>query len=293
MKRLSYAIGLIALISLGSCRQPQLEREDVPLMWGIRFEGEDAASWINPNLDYGAKEWMIEIPIHADSLLLPTIPNLPFEPLVAGLKRAQISYNLAFTTVSEGELFPPEFTQVNKAWFTQLEKEVISMVGRMPYPPKRIVLGNDWQATESASEEWRTTIHALQAKIQTLVGYGWRGDRTTTPDWLEECDFFALEYPPLAESDPRPFAVQNNPKMAICADSLQLPLFIYRGNLMGKDRVPGMKNRLRFWPPTVPLEGFVANSMYPKLPPLDSSSYFGVMTDTAFLKYWSAYQKSD
>lgn len=279
-------------ILMTGCTSPQLEREDVPLIWGIRYEGHDAAEWIPRNLDYGADHWMIEIPMVADSLHLPRIPDLPLAVLGEAIEEAQIQYSIAFTTLSGPELFPNEKPINPDQWFPQLEAEILSFLNHFKLGPERIVVGNDWKETESYDTDWRQLFTAVKKESQAQVGYGWRGDRKEMPDWLDACDFFALEYPPLAESDPRPYAVQNNPKMGRCADSLGIPLFIYRGNLMGKDRVPGLKNRLRFWPTSLHVQGFVANSMYPKLPPLDSSSYFGVMTDTAFLNYWNQYQNA-
>lgn len=283
---------IFSLLILGSCRSPALEREDIPLMWGIRYEGEEAANWLKRNIqteDRG-REWMVEIPVVADDSMRPTIPDLPLKDLQNGLEDDQLTFNLAFTTSFEKELFPEGKFSDTTEWFKSLTHSIQECLGSFNKEPERVIVGNDWKVTESAQGHWRQVFTDLRTSYKGKLGYGWHGDRTSVPSWIDACDFFALEYPPVADPNPKPYCIQNNPRMAGVADSLGLPLFIYRANVMGNYKTIGLKNRLRFWPEEIPVSGLVANSLYPKLPLLDSSSYFGVMQDQEFINYWKSYQ---
>lgn len=283
---------LLFLLLLGSCRSPQLERQDVPLMWGIRFEGEEALEWINRNLESSekGKEWMIEIPVVASDSQIPSIPELPLRALSQALDQNDVEFNLAFTTSFVKELFPTGALTDTTNWFDGLQTAIQNSLNAFDRPPKRLIVGNDWKTSEPAEEHWRSLMKNLRNENKIEIGYGWNGDRLSAPKWLDVCDFFALEYPPIADPNPKPYSIQNNPRMATISDSLDKPMFIYRANVMGNFKTIGLKNRLRFWPEEIEVTGLVANSLYAKLPPLDSSSYFGVMQDKEFLNYWNSYQ---
>ncbi len=290
--RYLFPLLFLSLLVLSACQSPDLERAEVPLLWGIRYEGEDAGQWLEQNLEVEGRgtEWMIEIPIIAGDSNFPTIPELPLEELGRGLAAQQISFNLAFTTSFGKELFPTGKLVDTTAWFHALTNEVKECLEAIHQEPRRLIVGNDWKLAEPAQAHWRQLFQDLKSTTNSQLGYGWNGDRLTLPPWIDVCDFFALEYPPVADPNPKPYAIQNNQRMGRAADSLGLPLFIYRGNVMGNYKTIGLKNRLRFWPEEVQVTGLVANSLYAKLPLLDSSSYFGVMQDQEFINYWKSYQ---
>ena len=351
---LIFTVGLFA-----GCRSPQLEREDVPLLWGLRFEGEDAMELVYEDLMYDdrGKEWVIEIPVVAGDDYLPRVsPPYPIDSLTDVLKERGMNYTLAFTTSFTNELFPdgveddestytgghghghghhwhggheeeeyPEGEVIEepleeeapaenenrlkgaftdhfhnptqmKVWFEALTQELLAALQSIDWShgPERVIIGNDWETVERNAQEWEEMFDRLRDDLKGIqLGYGFHGDRKTPPSFVRKCDFFALEYPPVADENPKPFAIQNNPRMASFASMVEKPLFIYRSNIMGKHKTIGLQNRLRFWVDEIPVTGLVANSLYAKIPPLDSTSYFGVMTDEEFLAYWDTYQSQE
>ena len=354
--RPSVILLIFTVVLFAGCRSPKLEREDIPLHWGLRFEGEDAMDLVHEDLKYGGrgKEWMIEVPVVAGDDYLPRIsPPFPLDSLTNLLREQKMVYSLAFTTSFSNELFPDGVeddpstytgghghghghhwhghgdeeedieeeiveepvevidTVANenqlkgafadhfstpeqmKLWFEALTQELLGNLVSIDWShgPERVIVGNDWKTVEGYGKEWEQMMDRLRYDLKGLkIGYGFHGDRSDPPAWVSKADFFALEYPPVADENPKPFAIQNNPRMASFASDRELPLFIYRSNIMGKHKTIGLQNRLRFWVDELPVTGLVANSLYAKIPPLDSTSYFGVMTDEEFLAYWDSYQ---
>ena len=290
-KRFTFLV--LGLVLIAGCRSPQLERTDFPIMWGLRVQDSNDLEKFDRNLTYPdlGKEIALEMAVKTHDSLMPSIDTLGMRQIASQWKAHQMRYNLAVTSMFDPELFSSQPITDTLAWFQALDSSLtlaLQTLGEVQ-SPERVVVGNDWEQLEGASQHWEQLFGGLQQKFPNIkFGYGFHGKRESPPSWIRHCDFFALEYPPHASENPKPFAIQNNPRMGAWAEEMGLPLYIYRSNVMGLHKTIGLKNRLRFWPESLKIEGLATNTLYPKIAPLDSTSYYGALKDGEYLAYWSS-----
>lgn len=288
-------ICVIVLVSLG-CRPKPLEQTAVDLQWGFRLDeaGQDSsiASNLAQNTFLGTQSLLVELPfasrLDSDSVLLPHFPKTSIG-ILASSGQEDLQLTIAMTTANIQTIFPDFRLPEPGPWFAELEQLTDSLLNTFPQPPARFVLGNDLRPSEGFAVEWSRLLKSLRKKHpQTAFGYGKMLDEVPQINWWNNCDFIAVEYPPLADPNPRPFCIEHTPPAAQLADSLEIPVFIYRANVMGKFKVAQMKNRLRFWQP-IQLSGLVLNSLYSRVALLDSTSYFALGKDEELKGYLEKY----
>lgn len=276
------------------CASPTLERQEVPIHWGIRMDEETNRQALEPSFEYIGpnSSLLVEVPIAADSSGQPRISMQGLAGLAQLAKESQTPLTIALTTTYSTELFPEEEIRDIDSWFFSLENDIVGMMsGFAAWPPERLVLCNDWHPVNPETGAWVGLVEHLGARYKDLqLGYGWNGEGNP-PEWAGKCDFLALEYPALADPNPKPRAMELNPTFGQVAMDLPLPLLIYRANLMGPYKTIALKNQLRFWPEELELQGIFINSLYPKVAPLDTTSYFGLHTSPDLLDFLEEYSK--
>lgn len=284
------------LLLLSGCLSPSLERQSVPIHWGIRLDHSTSPFELHDNFEQLSEgdALLVEIPLHADSAGLPviSIPSSIFQDLAGMAAKKQVDLSLALSTSHPRELFPEEVKWEVGQWFEAYRLELNGLLQAFDsHPPKRLILGNDWSNVEIEAEAWTELMADLRKRHPELrLGYGKLGGEAH-PTWWNACDFLAVEYPALADPNPKPRAMKLNPNIGETALSLDKPILIYRANLMGPYKTISLKNQLRFWQEEVKLEGLFINSLYARIPPLDSTSYFGLQEAPDLLEFIRDYRE--
>ena len=290
----AYLLLIVLPLLLIGCMAPQLEREDVPVHWGIRLDNADHPQIFSENFAYTGPSTplLVEIPVSADSNGLPIISHAGLTSLAGKAQQANAPLTIALTTTFSKELFPKGEVQDKKAWFEAYRQEIADIVDIFgPGPPNRLILGNDWKAVEQEEEQWISLLQSLRSQHPGIsFGYGTLAEENV-PTWVNHCDFLAIEYPALADPNPKRRAMELNPMIAAKAQESELPLLIYRANLMGPFKAIALKNQLRFWPEEMDLTGIFINSLYPRIAPLDTTSYFGLHTSPDLLDFLKEYRE--
>lgn len=267
-----------------ACAPLDLERADVDLHYGIRYDQESSAEAFPKNISDNdlPSALLVEVPVQADSNGLPSIPALNFAPLA---ETGATDLHLAFGSITDTLLFPEDQSELAPDWFPNLLQVLDTFL--QSCSPKKVILGNYWEQTLDFEEEWKLLLEELKKKYpQVEFGLGWVA-AASIPDFVGAGDFLALEYPPLNE--PKREAMSLNQELGGRALELGLPVYVYRANLMGKDKPDQLRNILRFWPDEVEVQGVVLNSIYDRIPSLDSSSYFGIVRDQPLQDFLEEY----
>ena len=294
MRGIKYLFAVFGMLLLVSC-QVRLERPGIPIHWGFRMPLEDAPDSWKANFDYIGQEEaiMVELPVFADSSGMPRISTTGLEDLAQAALDYQTPLTLALCTTNPKELFPAgDFSEDESAsWFAAYAAEVEGVLAYFQaHPPVRLILGNDWLLVEEYASNWNALLEGLRLGHPYLrLGYG--SDLVAGyPEWWRNCDFLAVEYMVIADPNPKRLAMQQNPIYGQAGLDLDRPLLIYQSNLMGPDKAILLQNQLRFWEDEVEVEGLFINTLYARIPALDSSSYFGVQNDQAFWDFLAEYK---
>lgn len=296
MTRSLLFVGVILSLLMG-CRPIDLERPNVPIAWGMRFDTPAAAGELNSNLaklrEMVMRELVIELPLRADSAGLPIVPPLPLGDLSTLLGRYKVGLHLVFAPSAQEELFPEgRMKATPAAWFAALQQQVDSTLRLLKhYPIDRVVIGSHLGPVEQYTNEWGGLLDGLRKGRKTLFSYGSDPSGLRKLGFLAHCDELAIDYPPAADDNPKPFSRAQNTLVAQLADSLQKPVFIFRANIMGEQQAEQFQNRLRFWPDQVQLNGVVVNSLYARIPMLDSTSYYGLADNPEFSAFLKEYRQ--
>lgn len=296
MSRILLPIGiwLLALLAVG-CRPAPLEQQGVPFSWGYRLDEPEATGMMARNLQgndfLNSRSITVEIPLRhrldSDSVLLPALPLLDLSELKS--LPGEIELCIAWTHDRTEDVFP-EFRLDNpQPWFAELERVADSLLSTFARPPRTFILGNDLRPSEIYPNHWRSAFISLRKRHpETRWGYGKMLDEIPSQTWWGACDLLAVEYPSEGDPNPRPFGIAHTPPVVRLADSLGLPVLIYRANVVGMQKTIQLRNRLRFWRP-LKLSGIVLNSLYERIPLYDSTSYFALAKDAEALDFLHRY----
>jgi hypothetical protein len=287
---------LPAVLLLAGCRELDLEREQVILAWGIRYDTPAAAGVFSPNLahmrDVKMRELVLELPLRADSAGLPMVPPLPLGDMVTLLNRFKTRLHLVFAPTNLEELFPGGRLKAEPAaWFAGLRHAIDSTVAVFgDFSISRVVIGSNLRPVESFTAEWTQLIDSLKAGHDYFVSYGASPDALGKLGFVGHCDELCIDYPPAADDNPKPFCRKVNTQIAALSDSLHKSVFVFRANVIGEQQLEQLKNRLRFWPPATRLRGVAMNSLYARIPLLDSTSYYGLADNPEVIAFLEDYR---
>lgn len=286
---------LVLAILVCGCRPLELERPGIPIVWGMRFNEPADEVELSPNLaklrELTTRQLMIELPLRADSMGLPRVAvGLPstttglFRPFKAG-------FHLAFCTTNERELFPTDSLPDPGDWFLTLEKEIVGVLANIHgYPIERVVIAGKWGKLQNETEGWRAFLAHLRMQFPDIpFSIGGRPEVLDSSGLGALSDELVIDYPPIAGDDLKAPCREVNQQIAALSQRLGKPIFIYRANVIGPDPLPQIKNRLRFWPEAVKINGICLNSLYAKVPPRDSKTYYGMEDDPGAIAFVKDY----
>lgn len=294
------------LISLVSCT-PNLEREDIPIIPGIRLNHypygpeesptirAEAEAQVHQQNEAAFAEWeltdlLIDVPLDYDSITQgPMLDSLTLQALdraLAHYPEQAGQLHLALTSDNPGELFRARTRPLDLAWCHQLDscmqlvEELSEAAG---FTVKRMIIGNNWEPFE-AYLDGRARVYDLHhARSSVRLAYGIDITRLDSIESLAEMDELALGYPPQPTLAPKPFCRKWNKKASEKAQMAGLPIFIFQGNILEVQSRYAFENRLRFWSDEVEVEGLTLNSIYTASSLSEGESYFGLTDEAGFL----------
>jgi hypothetical protein len=284
---------------LSACGPADLERSRVPLIWGMRFDSPESEREVNANLalmrDLKMRELMLELPLLCDSAGLPFVPDLPIGSMKGLLLSYRVGLHLTFAPTNSKSLFPSDSLTVQpEAWFERLEKEINQVMEVFsPCPIDRVVVGSNLQPVEAFTSMWQSTFDSLRKGRETLFSYGGSLDRLADFDNLRVSDEFALDYRPISGEDMKAESRDYHEEIQYITDSLHMPLFVFRANIIGEDPLMQFKNRLRFWRPQTRHRGMAINTLYAPIPPRDAKTYYGLADNPEFMEFVHEYLTRD
>lgn len=300
MRKLSLLIGFLGLIiAFSGCETPHMERQNVPVIFGMRLDGGTTETDVDGNYvwlkDQGYHDLMVEIPLRATL-------DTPWTPFVDSLQLAQVSVlaskahtygfqlHLALMSNNQREAFPEHSTFVYERWFRSLEligHAVLNACG--PWQPERLIIGENLSTAESYAKQWKQVFENLREQWKISVSYCSYSNRETADALWAVSDEICLSYSASVSSNPIPFCRNQNLRISALADSLNKPVFIARANLLGREPENLFNYRLRYWQEGIQLNGICLNSIYSKIGPRDSTSYYALMDEPALLSRVQAY----
>lgn len=290
------ALTLTLTLILPGCRPTDLERPGVPISWGMRFESDADVAELNPNMaklrSLVMRRMLVELPVVADSQGLPTIPPLSLDRLRGYSNRYKVRLFLAFTTTNPKKLFPLDTVEDPNRWFAALETAVDSVLRDFgQHPPERVIIGSNWTYAEQYGAHWKQMLDKLRGVHPYLFSYGASLQRLPMLDWLNACDEICIDYRPGPDENPKPYAREYNQMASAIADSLDLPVFIFRTNLIGNNKTLQLKNQLRFWSEGVNVRGLCINTLYAPIAARDSTTYYGVAQEDELFEFLRRYRE--
>lgn len=292
---------LLAIFFLAACDTVELERQEVPVIMGVSpdaYEGQlPLLGSISRLRDDGYSELMVHIPLRADSMELPELFEGQMSHLIQWseeCRSAGIRLHLGFFALKERDLFPSSMTLPRADWFGRLETLVDAVMSAAGEPaPLSFSIGEDFTFEEEEAEAWRELLNKLREKYpDTDFYYSASIDRLHKVGFWDATDKVGVSYPPIPVFGALTWHRDMNKAAGKLADSLSIPVFISRSNLIGEDKVRQFRNRLYLWPSGTEIEGLVVNSIYSRIPLIDETSYYGLATDTLFLEYLQDYRKN-
>jgi hypothetical protein len=292
-----FLLFLIATM-LVACSDPQLERPDVPMLWGMRLNEPADAAQLNPNLaklrELVMRSLLLELPLKADSTGLPkAMVDVPTE-LTGLLSRYRNHIHLAFCNTQEAELFPSGKPSDMNAWFAALRKEIVRNVDLLQGTlPDRVIVGGELLQVADQSEAWTQLLAGLRAQYPgILFSIGGHTESFENSKLAAISDELAIDYAPMAGAELKAESRTENQRIAALAAQHDKPVFIYRANLLGEEQLLQLKNRLRFWPAEVKLTGLCINSLYASIAARDDHTYYGLADDAEVMAYLDAYRRA-
>jgi hypothetical protein len=290
---------LALLAGFTACQSPELERPRIPIFWGMRFDDPQAEAELNPNLvrlrDLVMRELVLELPLAADSAGLPYIPDLPFGSIKGLLLKHKVGLHITLAPLATKDLFPEGQPLADPAlWFAALEKEIAGLLDYLqPCPVDRVVVGSNLGPVEAYGDEWAKMFANLRKGRDVLFSYGASPEHLAKFPNLKASDELAVDYPPGNESDLMARSRNINQGIEHIADSLHLPVYIFRANLIGDEQTAQFQNRLRYWTKKMRFRAIVVNTIYPKLPLRDSTSYYGLLDNPEFNEFLEEYRNRE
>jgi hypothetical protein len=284
---------LLAGIITG-CKPPIQERQGVPIVMGMRLDGGTTENDIFDNFHWLAQhhlsDLLVEVPFQAsfspphrplvDSLVLDQIAVLATE-----CHTRKIKFHLALLTQNQMELFPKNRLEQPDGWFLQLEMVLHHLMNACgPYPPQRVILGENLQVAESYATKWESTFDHFRQRWQVPISYCSYSDRGSAEKLWAISDEICISYSSATDEDGLPFTRTQNLHISKLAQKWYKPVFIARANLLGNFPEKLFDYRLRHWDEGIDLKGLCINTIYSRLSPLDSSSYYGIKDHDVLLK---------
>jgi hypothetical protein len=296
--RIPFAMILSLLLSVTGCNSSSSGKKGVPVIGGMRWESPEDSLLLAENLDafrvQGIHSVMITFPLEADT----TGTFLPAWPLAArGLQNTArllheegFGLQIALTQRNQVQIFPAGKISDPPGWFRKLTSISDSMIALSG--AERFVVGTDLLSAESFPDEWCEWAATLQEKYHIPVSYAVSVERLRGLSFAECSSEVAASWSTPEDGNVVAYCRDWNYLTGKVADSLSKPVFIFSPNLLGQDKDLQFRMRLKFWPDDVAVSGFHLNTLYGKSVLLDSTSYFGVAGETAFLKTLGEYVRT-
>ncbi|MFM2375286.1 MAG: hypothetical protein RLZZ165_383, partial [Bacteroidota bacterium] len=159
-----------------------------------------------------------------------------------------------------------------------------------PVPVVRTVIAAGSGGFGNRTAMWRSLLDGLRRVFPgILLSVGGRVEALDATGSGAISDELAIDYPPIAEAELRSPSRIIQRKISTLAGQLHKPVFLFRANLIGDEPLPQFKNRLRFWLPEAAISGLCLNTLYPKSPLRDGTSYYGLADDPDVLGYLDGY----
>ena len=123
-------------VFLMACAPLDLERPDVDLHYGIRYDQSSSATAFPNNIAANnlPSALLVEIPVEADTNGLPSIPTLDFSPLA---ETGSTDLHLAFGSITDTLLFPVSQNALPAAWFPRLIQVIDTFL--QSCSPKKVI----------------------------------------------------------------------------------------------------------------------------------------------------------
>ncbi len=293
-----YFCYIIVVLSCLSCGPRALERPGITIVWGMRINEFSDFQQLASNLAYlqadNDRQLLIELPLRADSTGLPIIPMEIPQASIALLDGWHGELSIAFCNTHESELFPIGKPADVVAWFAALQKRIAHQLELFnSVPIKRVIIGGNLLQVHDADAEWLALLQTLrQQHPKTLFSIGGNPEFFENSELLKLSDELVIDYPPMAGDELKPMSRAVNQGIADLVSNLHQPIFIYRANILGEDQLIQLKNRLRFWPDGLSINGLCANTLYPTIPAEDDHTYYGLKDNLEVLDYLKIYRQT-
>lgn len=287
---------LLTSIAFTACRPHELELPNVPIYFGMRINDQEDAAQLNPNLSQLRqmvfRRLVIELPLVADSSGLPKLGmQLPKES--SGLLRTyRNELVIAFATTNEESLFPAAKLADPVAWFARLDSLVMSEMAVVSATmPTRVIFGSDLAPTSAQLDLWKQYLKKWRSAYpEVKFSIGGRLEALNQSGFAAISDELVIDYPPLVGDDLKSQSRELTSQISDFAIAQNLPVFVYRANIIGPNETAQIKNRLRFWHPNVRLQGICINTLSGKIAARDSVTYYGLADHPESLEYLQQYR---
>lgn len=292
-----YFCYIILALSCLSCGPRALERAGIPIVWGMRINEFSDFQQLATNLGYlnadNDRQLLIEMPLRADSMGLPIVPVEIPAASIALLGEWKGDLSIAFCNTNEAELFPIGKPADLAAWFGALQEAIADQLKLFKSVAiKRVIIGGNLLQVHDADAEWLALLQSLrQQHPKTLFSVGGKPTLFENSALSKLSDELAIDYPPMAGDELKPMSRAENQGIAALVSALHQPIFIYRANILGEDQLIQLKNRLRFWPDGILINGICVNTLYPAIPAADDHTYYGLKDNPEVLDYLKAYRQ--
>jgi hypothetical protein len=279
-----------------ACGPQNLERAEVPLAMGMRLNESADAAQLSPNLaelrSIKVRNLILELPLVADRSSLPHVAvDVPKEAKGL-LDQYRVHLQLIFCNNNEAELFPFGHPTDPKAWFSGLHTEICRNLDLLKgFPLERVIIGGTLLQVAKETEHWRDLLMQLRKSYPGIpFSIGGRTELLEDSELAALSDEITIDYLPMAGKELKPESRTENQRIAALAQKLGKPIFIYRANIIGEDQLIQFKNRLRFWPEGVKLNGLAINTLYATVPTRDDHTYYGLRDNPDFMEFVQAYR---
>ncbi len=284
---------LLLLLTLAACTpyRPAI-RTDIPLVWGLRWEADsrpDSAELAGLQA-LGARHLLIELGVAAttDGLPVLMLPDASaWQALGRCLADSGWRVSLALYTSPTRPLFRQPVSP--DRWLDHLGQELTERL--LPQleglPLERLVLGLDWRPLEPYDRPWQRLTDRLRRELATrwnqpiALTYGADARRLGRVSIWASFDEIGFIYPPQESRPPTELRRQHRQADSLCA-AWGKPLFVAQANLIGPRKAEQLETRLSFWSDSLPHRGLTLNTIYPRSIWRDSTTWFGVATDSLF-----------
>jgi hypothetical protein len=299
---LGFCIGI--LFGLVSGCEP-LERPKIPVVPGIRIDSYVEIDQARADLDklagLGFSNLTIELTVMADTATgFPKINRSSLTQLSRYLpliRERGWGWNLVLAHENGKPLFFENTPIADTGlWFGRYRSELLELRGRFAeYPPTLWFVGDDFEPLENLTDEWGLLFATLRDSLGTesgiRLGYCAAADRADQLVIWQHTDIIGLHYRITPLSHSRTYARSRHEIIGNLAIRTGKPVFICQSQLVEKDKLLPLKNKFRFWPESVKIEGITINSIYPVSAFSDTLTYYGIGNRPEVLDWLNSYRK--